>query len=76
MIDTRRCGKTLARNTIIEIAQSQVGTYSEVNGYQVAYVTLTLEQQAKLREHLEGVSPASISYILTGKPEDTANAPK
>ena len=60
--------------TVIEIAQSQIGAYTEVNGYQVADVTLTAEQQAKLREHLEGVSPAAISYILTGKPEDRANA--
>lgn len=74
MIDNRRGGETLARNTIIEIAPVQIGAYTEVNGYQVADVTLTPEQQVKLREHLEGVSPAAISYILTGKPEDTTDA--
>lgn len=69
MIDSRRCG-----NTIIEIAQSQIEAYTEVNGYQVADVTLTPEQQAKLREHLEGVSLAAISYILTAKSENNDNA--
>ena len=62
------------KGTIIEILPDQIGVYYEVNGYQVADVTLTAEQAAKLREHLEGVSPAAISYILTGKPEVSVNA--